>query len=150
MLISMLTKRKGGKQMYGKDFWDKLQDKYLRIAFEEICDTVIKSDFEIIFKWACDNPDKKDTTFGTCMRRLEKIAIVVCKDDIKNRFQNFRKKYNVYDNDVFFAICDDLLEEFIERIDYQGFVECIMGDEWNILLDDLVAKGIVDSEGEKI
>lgn len=131
---------------------ERLIDKHLSKVILEITLEVCTTRFDEVFKGACSNPDPKDTTIGTCYRRLEKLAkeavdikLGEMMNEVTDEMEMVRRTTT---GNPFAAIAYSVWDSFLDNYDIRGFVENIIGEEWEEKRAKLQQDGILDAEGD--
>lgn len=114
----------------------------------EVCDKY----FDVCFKEACDSPNPKDTTIGTCYRKLEALANKTVELRLNALMEEVTNEMGIVKcsptKNPFAAIAYSLWDEFLYHYDIKGYVENIIGDEWSHKQAKLEQDGILDAEGD--
>lgn len=133
---------------------EKLIEKHLSKVIYETTLEVCEKYFDICFKEACESPDPKDTTIGTCYRKLEVLAnktVNLRLDALMNEVTDEMSLVKCSPTQNPFAdIAFKLWVEFMYYYDIKGYVENAIYDEWNEKQEKLTKQGILNEEGDYI
>ena len=131
---------------------EKLVERYLSKVILEITLEVCNKNFDEVFREACKSPNPKDTTIGTCYRNLERMANEEVQSRLNEMIKEVSGEMGIVEcsphGNPFAKIACNLWETFLDYYDTKGYVENIIGEEWEEKQAKLQQDGILDAEGD--
>lgn len=131
---------------------ERLIEKHLSKVISEITLEICDKYFDVCFKEACEFPNPKDTTIGTCYRKLEQLAIKTVDLRLNALMEDVTSEMDIVKcsptKNPFAAMAYSVWEEFLYYYDIKGYVENVISDEWQEKLVKLQQDGILDAEGD--
>lgn len=131
---------------------ERLIEKHVGNLILDITLEVCDKHFDQCFREACESPNPKDTTIGTCYRKLEQIANKEVERTLNDFLSEVTSEMGIVKSTTtknpFAAVAYGLWDEFLYYYDIKGYVENIIGDEWGHKLAKLQQDGILDAEGD--
>lgn len=133
---------------------ERLIEKNLSKVIAEITLDICERYFDVCFKEACDSPNPKDTTLGTCYRKLEALSIKTAAIRLDALLYEVTNEIGLMScsstNNPFAKIAFGLWDEFLYYYDIKGYVENVIGDEWHEKQEKLFREGILNEHGDYI
>ncbi len=129
-------------------FSERLMEKRIVPMIKRKCNGIMEEKFIQCFNNSCINKPINDTTIGHTFRELEKIVLREVEEDYLHMKNNTLIKSMDDEFDSLTDLLIDMMEEFEYYMDFKGWIESILSDEFQDKKEELLKNGIIDQNGD--